>query len=156
MRTWFVISSKLRKEIYTLVDEVFENIFNCIVNVILLTINFFSWSKNGLYKVIREHWIEFPVLFSRFLLSIIYMKSESEVAQSCPNLCDPMDCSLPGSSVHGIFQARVLEWGTIAFSVWMFYSVFTGGSIHAVWNVVLPCCLVLISDSSFSTLSVFW
>ena len=44
------------------------------------------------------------------------MKSESEVAQSCPTLCDPMDCSLPGSSVHGIFQARVLEWGAIAFS----------------------------------------
>ena len=36
-----------------------------------------------------------------------------EVAQSCPTLCDPMDCSLPGSSVHGIFQARVLEWGAI-------------------------------------------
>ena len=44
-------------------------------------------------------------------------KSESEVAQSCPTFSDPMDCSLPGSSVHGIFQARVLEWGAIAFSV---------------------------------------
>ena len=44
------------------------------------------------------------------------MKSESEVAQSCLTLSDPMDCSLPGSSVHGIFQARVLEWGAIAFS----------------------------------------
>ena len=44
------------------------------------------------------------------------MKSESEVAQSCPTLSDPMDCSLPGSSVHGIFQARVLEWGAVAFS----------------------------------------
>ena len=44
------------------------------------------------------------------------MKSESEVAQSCPTLSDLMDCSLPGSSVHGIFQARVLEWGAIAFS----------------------------------------
>ena len=46
-----------------------------------------------------------------------YVKSESEVAQSCPTLRDPMDCSLPGSSVHRIFQARVLEWGAIAFSV---------------------------------------
>ena len=45
------------------------------------------------------------------------VKSESEVAQSCPTLSDPMDCSLPGSSIHGIFQARVLEWGVIAFSV---------------------------------------
>ena len=44
------------------------------------------------------------------------MRSESEVAQSCPTLSDPMDYSLPGSSVHGIFQARVLEWGAIAFS----------------------------------------
>ena len=44
------------------------------------------------------------------------VKSESEVAQSCPTLSDPMDCSLPGSSVHGIFQARVLEWVAIAFS----------------------------------------
>ena len=45
------------------------------------------------------------------------VKSEREVAQSCPTLRDPMDCSPPGSSVHGIFQARVLEWGAIAFSV---------------------------------------
>ena len=44
------------------------------------------------------------------------VKSESEVAQSCLTLNDPMDCSLPGSSTHGIFQARVLEWGAIAFS----------------------------------------
>ena len=44
------------------------------------------------------------------------VKSESEVAQSCPTLSDPMDCSLPGFSIHGIFQARVLEWGAIAFS----------------------------------------
>ena len=42
------------------------------------------------------------------------VKSESEVAQLCPTLGDPMDCSLPGSSVHGIFQARVLKWGAIA------------------------------------------
>ena len=44
------------------------------------------------------------------------VKSESEVAQLCLTLSDPMDCSLPGSSVHGIFQARVLGWGAIAFS----------------------------------------
>ena len=51
-----------------------------------------------------------------FLLQCIKVKSESEVAQSCLTRRDPMDCSLPGSSVHGIFQARVLEWGSIAFS----------------------------------------
>ena len=44
------------------------------------------------------------------------VKSESEVTQSYPTLLDPMDCSLPGSSIHGILQARVLEWGAIAFS----------------------------------------
>jgi len=51
-----------------------------------------------------------------FLLQCRKVKSESEVAQSCPTLCDPMDCSLPGSSIRGVFQARVLEWGAIAFS----------------------------------------
>ena len=51
-----------------------------------------------------------------FLLQSMKVKSESEVAQSCLTLSDPMDCSPPGSSVHGIFQARVLEWGASAFS----------------------------------------
>ena len=51
-----------------------------------------------------------------FLLQYIKVKSESEAAQLCLTRRDPMDCSLPGSSVHGIFQARVLEWGAIAFS----------------------------------------
>ena len=54
-----------------------------------------------------------------FFLQCRKGKSESEVAQSCPTLRDPMDCSLPGSSIHGVVQARVLEWGAIAFSaVW--------------------------------------
>ena len=53
-----------------------------------------------------------------FLLQYMKVKSESEVMQLCPTLCDPMDCSLPGSSIHGIFQARALEWGAIAFSIW--------------------------------------
>ena len=57
----------------------------------------------------QEHWSGLPFPFSMH-------KSESEVAQSCPTLSDPMDCSPPGSSVHGIFQAGVLEWGAIAFS----------------------------------------
>ena len=52
----------------------------------------------------------------RVLLQCMKVKSESEVAQTCPTLSDPMDCSLPGSAIHGIFQARVLEWGAIAFS----------------------------------------
>ena len=51
-----------------------------------------------------------------FLLQCIKVKSEREVVQSCLTLSDPMDCSLPGSSIHGIFQARVLQWAAIAFS----------------------------------------
>ena len=53
------------------------------------------------------------------LLQCMKVKSESEVAQSCPTLSNPMDCSLPGSSIHGIFQARVLKWGAISFSTSM-------------------------------------
>ena len=55
-----------------------------------------------------------------FLLQCMQVKSESEVVQSCPTLSDPTDCSLPGSCVHGILQARVLEWGAIAFSKIMY------------------------------------
>ena len=49
------------------------------------------------------------------------VRSESEVTQSCPTLSDSMDCSLPGSSIHGIFHAKVLEWGAIAFSIEPYY-----------------------------------
>ena len=59
----------------------------------------------------QEHWSGLP-----FPSPVHESESENEVAQSCLTLRDPMDCSLPGSSVHGIFQARVLEWGAIAFS----------------------------------------
>ena len=52
-----------------------------------------------------------------FLLQLMKVESEKEVAQSCPTLSDPMDCSPPGSSVHGSFQARVLEWVASAFSI---------------------------------------
>ena len=57
-----------------------------------------------------------PGVGCHFLLQSVKVKSEREVTQSCLTLSDSMDCSLPGSSVHGIFQARVLEWGAIAFS----------------------------------------
>ena len=59
----------------------------------------------------QEHWSGLP-----FPPPMHASESQSEVPQSCPTLSDAMDCSLPGSSVHGIFQARVLEWGAIAFS----------------------------------------
>ena len=74
-----------------------------------------------------------------FLLQCIKVKSESEVAQSCPTLSDPMSCSLPGSSVHGIFQARALEWGAIAFSArgtrWLHQDP---GTTAALWRPLLP------------------
>ena len=60
----------------------------------------------------QEHWSGLP-----FPSPMHESESESEVAQLYPTFCNPMDCSLPGSSVHGIFQARVLEWGAIAFSI---------------------------------------
>ena len=58
----------------------------------------------------QEHWSGLP-----FPSQCMKVKSESEAAQSCLTLSDPMDCSLPGSSIHGIFQARVLEWGAVAY-----------------------------------------
>ena len=57
-----------------------------------------------------------PGVGCHFLLQCMKVKSESEVTQSCPTPRDPMDCSPPGSSILGIFQARVLEWGAIGFS----------------------------------------
>ena len=65
------------------------------------------------------------------------VKRESEVAQSCPTLSYPMDCSLPGSSIHGIFQARVLEWGAIAFSAGPINSwKIDGGTIETVKDFI--------------------
>jgi len=69
-----------------------------------------------------------------FLLQYVKVKSENEVAQSCPTLSDPMDCSLPGSSIHGIFQTGVLEWGAIAFSDIQKHIPIKGG--RQMWQVV--------------------
>ena len=71
-----------------------------------------------------------------FLLQCMKVKSEREVAQSCLTLRDPMDCSLPGSSVHGTFQARVLEWGAIAFSDQL--PEFTQTHVHWVGDAIQP------------------
>ena len=65
----------------------------------------FTLTRNIFYPIYRD-----------FLSRSYPFLSESEVAQSCPTLCDPVDCSLPGSSVHGILQARILKWVTISFS----------------------------------------
>ena len=92
----------------------------------------------------QEHWSGLPFPSPMH-------ESESEVAQSCPTLCDPMDCSLPGSSVHGIFQARVLGWGALAFSKI---------SINSVKYVYLPIDTYILShrmslDSKTATHNLF-
>ena len=74
-----------------------------------------------------------------FLFQCMKVKSESEVAQSCPTLHDPMDCSPPCSSIHGIFQARVLEWGAIAFSLIIYYGVTIHGFSCMLSNTF--CCI---------------
>ena len=71
-----------------------------------------------------------------WLFKFLLAKSAAESLQSCPTLCDPVDCSLPGSSVHGIFQARVLEWVAIAFSL-----NFLLPSSNSVWMSALILCL---------------
>ena len=85
-----------------------------------------------------------------FLLQCMKVKSESEVAQSCPTLSDLRDCSLSGSSIHGIFQARVLEWGAIAFSLCqglvnckcidLFQHVYAFPLVHMSVSVPRSCC----------------
>ena len=71
------------------------------------------------------------------------VKSESEVTQSCPTLPDPMDCSLPGSSINGIFQARVLEWGAIAFSKYV--------RLLGSFCIIPSRCYLIIVSESFVT-----
>ena len=79
-----------------------------------------------------------------FLLQCMKVKSESDVAQSCPTLSDPMDCSPPGSSVRGIFQARVLEWGAIA-SGYMCFNLLPGGSQRLLSCSLMTNLLVYVS-----------
>ena len=80
-----------------------------------------------------------------FLFQCMKVQSESEVAQSCPTLRDPMDCSLPGSSVHGISQARELEWVAIAFSdiyvyIYVFFRFFPFIGYYKILSIV-PCAV---------------
>ena len=97
-----------------------------------------------------------------FLLQCMKVKSESEVALSCPTLSDRMDCSLPGSSVHGIFQARVLEWVAISFSkgssrprdqTW----VYRISCRHfTIWDHNLNYCLLIDSPSLLFSLTNYF
>ena len=73
-------------------------------------------------------------------------ETESEVAQSCLTLCNPMDCSLPGSTVHGIFQARILEWVAIAFSMCSIVSLINMEPLRQDLGIRTYCCIVFDSE----------
>ena len=96
-----------------------------------------------------------------FLLQCMKVKSESEVAQSCLTCSDPMDCSPPGSSVHGIFQARVLEWGeypndelTHSWSKRMQWSTRTGLSV--LWELIIYLISIILQASWSNIGSLKW
>ena len=91
-----------------------------------------------------------------FLLQCMKVKSESEFAQSCPTLCNPMDCSLPGSSAHEVFQARVLEWGAIAFSSYRSYISFNNSFIAIHVTNHETCCFKVYISMSFSVFTEFY
>ena len=103
--------------------------FNLSTRLLLLLLSRFSHVRLCATPEMAAHQAPPSLGFSRqegvgchCLLQCMKVKSESEVAQLCPILRNPMDCSPPGSSVHGIFQARVLEWGAIAFSLLVYSS----------------------------------
>ena len=107
----------------------------------------------------QEHWSGLP-----FPSPMHERKSESEVTQSCLTLSDPMDCSLPGPSIHGIFQARVLEWVAIAFSrEWLYFPFknITNSPFSQIYCLVLPifelCTFSPVTCFFFPLLSIkFW
>jgi len=76
---------------------------------------FLKFIYSNLFKL-NLHWLCTKVFFRGLLCTNFPSLTESEVTQSCPTLCDPRDCNLSGSSVHAIFQARILEWVAISFS----------------------------------------
>ena len=84
-----------------------------------------------------------------FLLQCMKVKSESKVTQSCPTLCDPMDCSPTGPSVHGIFQARVLEWVAIAFSD-LIFTKYLKHIYYIVITAILQGTIILVFQINYS------
>ena len=83
----------------------------------------------------------------------VHSESDSEVTQSCPTLCDPVDCNLPGSSVHGILQTRVLEWVAIAFSnLYTYYPV----NSWSTWTILMQFCLLPVPISTFPSSTTSW
>ena len=101
-----------------------------------------SWDSPGKNNRVGRH----------FLLQCMKVKSESEVAQLCPTVRDPMDCSLPGSSIHGIFQARVVEWVAIAFSATWLKSILCFITLFLFLSLVICLCMPAKSLESCPTL----
>ena len=95
-----------------------------------------------------------------FLLQCMKVKSESEVAQLCLTLRDPMDCSPPGFSVHGIFQARVLEWGATAFSWWLYSKILiscvTSNTANNKRNIFTLNVFLIIINLFFRKICIKW
>ena len=90
-----------------------------------------------------------------FLLQCMKVKSESEDIQSCPTLSDPMDCSAPGSPIHGIFQARVLEWGAIAFSEICLLQTFMFFNIPLPPPQMILMCSCTLDDQNIFLICIF-
>ena len=97
-------------------------------------------------------WYIYVFIVISFIVShyiVLYYESESEVPQSCPTLCDPIDCSPWGSSIHGIFQARILEWVAISFSSgssqprdWICVSRIAGREASLIAQLIVLCCTI--------------
>ena len=129
----FISSEHLQVLILLDFSETFDTMENSLLSETLISLGFCSPTHPLLL---------FLLLWQLLLLCVFQLfltwKSESEAAQSCPTLCDPMDCSLPCSSVHGIFQAKVLEWGAMAFSIVIHKSfLFSDASVSLTVSLVI-------------------
>ena len=152
------------------------HLFAYITHLLLHVVNFFTWSSEKMDKLISSVSVQaynscdFALslqtifFFSGLLTWLVHFCCKlntthwyqfSSVAQSCSTLCDPIDGSLPGSSIHGIFQVRVLEWGAIAFSITRcsgnqkFFSFFKVTFLGLICGICVPCDVLPL-------ISVFW
>ena len=116
---------------------------------------FLKFIYSNLFKL-NLHWLCTKVFFRGLLCTNFPSLTESEVTQSCPTLCDPRDCNLSGSSVHAIFQARVLEWSAIAFS--KYWNTFLNKCDYVIhhFNVHFLLCFLLMTYYLLFILYLFY